>query len=57
MLRMRISDDTKSPYHSRERFAGHFAEKAQLILVRRTEITAAFPRTHFANLSVALPIA
>jgi hypothetical protein len=38
MLRMGMSNDTKSQDKRRDSFAGHFADKVQLVLARRSEI-------------------
>ena len=38
MLRIGMSNDTKSPDKRRDRFAGHFADKVQLVIARRSEI-------------------
>jgi hypothetical protein len=39
LLRMEMSNDTKSPDIRRDSFAGHFADKVQLVIGRRPEIT------------------
>jgi hypothetical protein len=38
MLRMGMSSDTKSQDKRRDSFAGHFADKVQLVMARRAEI-------------------
>jgi hypothetical protein len=38
MLRIGMSNDTKSPDKRRDSFAGHFADKVQLVLAQRSEI-------------------
>jgi len=38
MLRMGMSNDTKSQDKRRDSFAGHFADKVQLVIARRSEI-------------------
>jgi len=38
MLRMGMSNDTKSEGKRRDRFAGHFVDKVQLVIARRAEI-------------------
>lgn len=38
MLRMGMSNDTKSKDKRRDSFAGHFADKVQLVIARRAEI-------------------
>jgi hypothetical protein len=39
LLRMGMSNDTKSPDIRKDSFAGHFADKVQLVIGRRPEIT------------------
>lgn len=39
MLRMGMSNETKSQNKTRDSFAGHFADKVQLVIGRRPEIT------------------
>lgn len=38
MLRIGMSNDTKSPDRRRDSFAGHFVDKVQLVLAQRSEI-------------------
>ncbi len=38
MIRVGMSNDAKSPGKRRDSFAGHFADKVQLVLARRSEI-------------------
>jgi hypothetical protein len=38
MIRLGMSNDTKSKDKRRDRFAGHFADKVQLFIARRPEI-------------------